>query len=104
MSDPDLCPHCGATLPPRAVACRECGSDFETGWSPDVEYESVELPGGYLSEAPSPPRRTIAILCLIAILACAIPFLGGRLWQTLLVVLVGASFVFGIRRGDAGGR
>jgi hypothetical protein len=96
--DADLCPHCGATLPPRAVACRECGSDFETGWSDDVEYESIELPEGTLSETRSPARRTIAILCAIAILACGIPFLGGQLWQILLVVAIGCSLAFGVRR------
>jgi len=99
MSDGDECPHCGAALRPGAVACRECGSDFETGWSPDVDTASVELPEETPSEARSPATRTIAILCVIALLAGVIPLLGGELWQTLLVILVGGSVAFGVRRG-----
>jgi hypothetical protein len=46
MSD-EICPHCGSPVPPRARACKECGSDAETGWLPyeDIAYASVELPG-----------------------------------------------------------
>lgn len=96
----DHCPHCGEPLPPRAVACRECGSDFETGWSDDVEARSVELPEEPLSPARGPAFRTIALLCVVLLLGGAIVLLGGELWQTLLVVAVGASLVFGVRRGD----
>ncbi|MBL8898901.1 MAG: hypothetical protein JNM84_14775 [Planctomycetes bacterium] len=40
------CAHCGALVPPRARACRECGSDAETGWRDEEELflESIELP------------------------------------------------------------
>jgi hypothetical protein len=31
------CPHCGAPLSKRALACRECGSDARTGWAEDAE-------------------------------------------------------------------
>ncbi len=40
----DPCPHCGEPVAPHAEACPHCGSDFETGWNPDAEYYSVELP------------------------------------------------------------
>lgn len=40
----DVCPHCGAELPPRAKACPECGSDEKTGWSEDANVGSLGLP------------------------------------------------------------
>lgn len=40
----DICPHCGESVPDRAQACPYCGSDFETGWNPDADHLSVELP------------------------------------------------------------
>ncbi len=30
---PEVCPNCGADVPPHAKACPECGSDEQTGWS-----------------------------------------------------------------------
>jgi hypothetical protein len=41
---PDVCPHCGADIPPDARACPECGADEETGWSEDAGTEGLELP------------------------------------------------------------
>ena len=40
----DLCPHCGAVLPPRARACPECGSDESTGWSDRAAGDRLGLP------------------------------------------------------------
>jgi hypothetical protein len=40
----DECPHCGEPLAGDAESCPHCGSDFETGWKPDTDYYSVELP------------------------------------------------------------
>jgi uncharacterized membrane protein YvbJ len=28
-----VCPHCGANVKPGALACSQCGSDTDTGWS-----------------------------------------------------------------------
>lgn len=39
------CPNCGAELPSRARVCPECGSDERTGWSEDVAYDDLNLPG-----------------------------------------------------------
>ena len=39
-----ICPHCGEPIPDDAQVCPFCGSDDETGWNPDAEYLSVELP------------------------------------------------------------
>lgn len=41
---PDICPNCGAEVPPDAKACPECGSDEQTGWSDQARYDSLDLP------------------------------------------------------------
>ena|ERR1044072_6204144 len=41
---PEICPNCGADVPPDAKACPECGSDENTGWSEDAHRESLGLP------------------------------------------------------------
>lgn len=41
---PEICPHCGAEVPPNARACPACGSDEQTGWSKQARYDSLDLP------------------------------------------------------------
>jgi hypothetical protein len=41
---PEICPNCGAEVPPRAKACPQCGSDEKTGWSDQAQYGSLDLP------------------------------------------------------------
>ncbi len=41
---PDVCPNCGAEVPPNAKACPECGSDEQTGWSENAQYDHIDLP------------------------------------------------------------
>jgi zinc-ribbon domain len=41
---PEICPNCGAEVPPRAKACPECGADEETGWSEAARSDSLGLP------------------------------------------------------------
>lgn len=38
------CPHCGEPIDEKAKSCPHCGADDETGWKPDTDYWSVELP------------------------------------------------------------
>ncbi len=38
---PDVCPNCGAEVPPSAKACPECGSDEKTGWSEKARYDHL---------------------------------------------------------------
>jgi hypothetical protein len=45
--DSFTCPHCGADVPVGSPACRECGSDAETGWSEDAHVWSADIPTGY---------------------------------------------------------
>ena len=35
------CPHCGAEVPEEALACPECGSCSETGWSTKASYDRI---------------------------------------------------------------
>ncbi len=42
---PEICPNCGAEVPPDAKACPACGSDENTGWSEDAETSGLNLPG-----------------------------------------------------------
>jgi hypothetical protein len=41
---PEICPNCGAEVPPRAKACPECGSDEKTGWSDEAHASGLDLP------------------------------------------------------------
>jgi RNA polymerase subunit RPABC4/transcription elongation factor Spt4 len=41
---PEVCPNCGAEVPPDAKACPECGSDEQTGWSEAAAASSLGLP------------------------------------------------------------
>jgi len=42
---PDVCPNCGAEVPPNAKACPQCGADEETGWSEEARADDLGLPG-----------------------------------------------------------
>lgn len=74
------CPNCGATFRRGRLACPECGSDAETGWqaADEIDYRSIEIPGGYGDEAPAAgagARRVwwiAAVLALIGMLAFAL--------------------------------
>ena len=46
-----LCPHCGAEVPRKALACPSCGSDENTGWSEEARY--IHL----LPDRDLPPER-----------------------------------------------
>ena len=41
---PEVCPNCGADIPPKARTCPECGSDETTGWSEQAEADGLGLP------------------------------------------------------------
>ncbi|HRT57260.1 MAG TPA: zinc ribbon domain-containing protein [Candidatus Paceibacterota bacterium] len=44
LMNPDVCPNCGAAVPPGARACPECGSDEQTGWSDEARVGGLDLP------------------------------------------------------------
>ena len=41
---PEVCPNCGAEVPPKARSCPECGSDEDTGWSDEAYASGLDLP------------------------------------------------------------
>ena len=41
---PEVCPICGADVPPKAKACPGCGADEKTGWSDEAESSGLDLP------------------------------------------------------------
>jgi hypothetical protein len=41
---PEVCPVCGADVPPNAKVCPECGADEKTGWSDAAGAEGLDLP------------------------------------------------------------
>lgn len=41
---PEVCPVCGEDVPPRSLACPECGADHNSGWREDADaYDGVDL-------------------------------------------------------------
>ena len=44
LRTPEICPVCGEDVPPRALACPECGADHNSGWREDAAaYDGVDL-------------------------------------------------------------
>ena len=41
---PEICPNCGAEVPPKARACPACGADEQTGWSEAARTDGLDLP------------------------------------------------------------
>jgi hypothetical protein len=42
---PEVCPLCGEDIPRNALACPECGADYNSGWREDADtYDAVDLP------------------------------------------------------------
>jgi hypothetical protein len=80
MPTPEICPHCGAAVPPRAKACPACGSCEATGWSEEAPASSLDLPDEefeyddfarreFGDRGTAPPRGISRLWWLVAILA-----------------------------------
>jgi hypothetical protein len=42
---PKICPVCGEDVPPRALACPECGADHRSGWRDGaLDADGLDLP------------------------------------------------------------
>ena len=58
---PAECANCGTAIPPRALACPECGADERTGWreTDDTRYDGLDLPDSAFDDdsATRPPLR-----------------------------------------------
>ena len=66
------CPVCGEQVQANALACPGCGSDDETGWSPDTEYDGMDLPiddEWPVDEGPARRRKAISLAVGILMIA-----------------------------------
>lgn len=42
---PQVCPVCGEDVPPKALACPECGACHNSGWKDDAHiHDGLDLP------------------------------------------------------------
>ena len=80
---PEICPVCGAEVPPNARACPECGADESAGWDedattadgldlPDEEFDYEEFTRREFGGARTPPARRGLRWILLALIALAI--------------------------------
>lgn len=66
-----VCGHCGADVVVGSKACRECGSDADTGWQSqeEIDYRSVEIPDHYGDDPNAlPPSHTPRWVVVTALL------------------------------------
>lgn len=67
------CPVCGEEVRVGALVCPGCGSDDETGWSEEAEYDGVELPDDTFGDPARPTRQqsplfTYGVIGLIVVI------------------------------------
>ena len=87
------CPVCGEPVRDDAQACPSCGSDDETGWDPDADDLSVELPEDEDEESydhTAPPRGDYSAFAYFLIAVGVLGFIAlGRFsrlgWSTSLI-------------------
>jgi len=91
----DECPHCGEPIDNDAESCPHCGSDYETGWKPDADYYSLELPDeeaerGSKGYSSIPELRWERGLGRVIVLTAAAAFawIGGRAHGTIIIPFV----------------
>lgn len=73
------CPHCGAEVAEGRLACRECGSDIETGWGDphEIDYQSVDLGDDFSEEEKIHKKGRQKLIASVLIAGLAI---GMVLW------------------------
>lgn len=86
---PEVCPVCGEDVPPRALACPECGADHHSGWRegalnaerlglPDEEFDYEEFAEREFGSGRSGPGIhpvwwITAVVLLLALLGWIVP-------------------------------
>jgi hypothetical protein len=53
---PEECAQCGASIPPGARACPECGANERTGWAESSIYDGLDLPDEAWADEDSDSR------------------------------------------------
>jgi RNA polymerase subunit RPABC4/transcription elongation factor Spt4 len=85
---PETCPNCGASVPPNAKSCPECGSDEKTGWSETAYADKLGIPDEnfdydkFVKEEFGPPSDRVK------------PRGIHWIWWVTAIVLVGLFLVF----------
>jgi hypothetical protein len=88
MSRYFTCPYCGGDVPIKALACPNCGSDEETGWSEEAKY--MHLLPEREEEPVAASRRgdwrgpAVVAVALLVVLAT---------FERLLITAPGGSYV-----------
>ena len=82
---PEICPSCGAEVPPRAKSCPECGADEHTGWSeeayasnlglPDDSFDYEEFVGREFGGKKDPPSRPFGAVWMVVAIVLVVVFL-----------------------------
>jgi len=63
-----VCPVCGQEVRADALACPQCGSDDETGWSEAAEYDDLDLPSELdQPRRPPGPMRCVSMVSVVAV-------------------------------------
>ena len=90
------CPHCGTLVPADALACPECGSDNETGWSDDATYDDLFLYDDELPADSKPARWPWYLIAIVAALTLSACLVYALAWGIYLipVVLVAVGVVY----------
>jgi len=83
---PEICPNCGAAVPPNAKACPDCGSDEQTGWSetaaaadlglPDDSFDYDKFIAEEFGERTARPREVAWGWWIVALLLLALLLVG----------------------------
>ena len=108
MSKYFTCPNCHADVPLNALACPECGSDRETGWSEAAQYAHL-LPdkgeGGIdASQSQARQKYSMAAIALVVIVAfLAAQGLTWALYLIPLIALAGGIAYYATRQSASSG-
>jgi hypothetical protein len=85
---PSVCPNCSEPVPPSALACPECGADWDTGWKDlggsgfgaDAPEEAFDYDAAFEKEfGESPKPEGMRPLWWITGIAILVLFLFGAL-------------------------
>ncbi len=101
-----VCPFCQATVPEGALACPNCGSDAQTGWSDDpFGYRSGEAERPVRSGKTGAGRTAYILIAGAVVLALLMSLIKVPNWPLLLMsvfLLAATVYLLGKAR-DAGG-
>ena len=102
MSKYFTCPNCHADVPINALACPECGSDRETGWSEEAQYVHLLPDKGDeetdISRSMTGQKYSMAAIALVVVVAFLVA--AGLGWTLYLIpfIAVGAVITYVNRR------